>query len=247
MSIEPEWLYLIPIAFLAGLLRGYTGFGFAAVAVVGLNLFMVPQQSVPVVLGIDILCGLPLLRQAFRDADFATFKLLVFGALLGIPIGLGLILLVPSEVLKLGICLLILVVCMLLAINIRFRGTDKSFTKFGFGIFSGAATAGSSVGGPVIVCYMLSSSLNSAKQRGTMILFFIISQTIALMSLFGGGLFNFTVVKLILLLILPTLLAVWIGQCLFNRYQPRSFKPIALPIMVAVSLLGIFASIRVLT
>jgi len=246
LSIEPTWLFLIPVVFLAGLVRGYTGFGFAAVAVIGLNLFLVPQLSVPIVLGLDVLCSALLMKQARRDADIPTFKLLALGAVVGIPIGLCLILLLPSEILKLGICLLILSICLLLALDIRFKGTDKAFTKFTFGVLAGAGTSGSSVGGPMIVCYMISSSLSSAKQRGTMILFFVISESIALIALFASGLLDIDVVKLTLMLLLPTLCAVKVGQWLFNRYQPSSFKPIALPIMVIVALLGIFVSIKAL-
>lgn len=163
--IESVWIYLVPMVVLAGLVRGYIGFGFAAIAVVGMNLFLTPQQSVPVVLGLDLLCSAPLLRQALKQADIPTFKLLTLGSVIGIPLGLGLLLLVPSEQLKLGICVLILVISLLLALDVRFKGTDTLAGKLGFGILAGAGTSGSSVGGPIIVSYMLSSSLTSTRRQ----------------------------------------------------------------------------------
>ncbi len=241
---ESVWIYLVPMVVVAGLVRGYTGFGFASVAIVGMNLFLDPQQSVPVILSLDILCSAPLLRQAVHQGDVPTFRLLTLGSLLGIPIGLGLLLLIPSEPLKLGICVLILLVCLLLALNIRFQGTDKLSTRLGFGVVAGTATAASSVGGPIIVSYMLSSSLNPTAQRGTMIMFFVVSELLALGALFSSGLVGIAVLQLTAILLLPTLLAVRGGQYLFNYRPPASFKYLALPTMVMVAFLGISASYR---
>ena len=241
--IESVWIYLAPMVVLAGLVRGYIGFGFAAIAVVGMNLFLTPQQSVPVVLGLDLLCSAPLLTQALKQADIPTFKLLTLGSVIGIPLGLGLLLLVPSEQLKLGICVLILVISLLLALDVRFKGTDTLAGKLSFGILAGAGTSGSSVGGPIIVSYMLSSSLTSATQRATMILFFVVSEIVALGALFSSGLIGWDIVKLTMILLIPTLIAVRIGQWLFNKRQPHSFKPTALPIMVMVALLGISSAV----
>jgi uncharacterized membrane protein YfcA len=237
------WI-LVPAVALAGLLRGYTGFGFAAVAVVGMNLFLTPQQSIPVILGLDLLCSFPLWHQAVRQADMPTFKFLALGSLLGTPLGLWLLLLIPSEVLKLVICVSILVLCLLLAMNIRFRGTDKVAVKLGCGVLAGAATSGSSVGGPMVVCYMLSSALSPMTQRATMILFFVVSELIAMAAMFISGLVGVEVLTLVLILLFPTLLAVRGGQWLFNRYPPSSFKRFALPIMTLVALLGVSAAMK---
>lgn len=242
--IESVWIYLVPMVVLAGLVRGYTGFGFASVAVVGMNLFLDPQQSVPVILCLDVLCSAPLLQQAVRQGDMPTFKSLTLGSLLGIPLGVGLLLLVESELLKFGICILILFVCLLLAFDVRFQGTQRLSTKLGFGIFAGAATAASSVGGPIVVSYMLSSPLSATAQRGTMIMFFVVSELIALGALYSSGLINTDVLKLTLILLLPTLIAVRGGQWLFNYCPPHSFKYFALPTMVMVASLGISASFR---
>ena len=51
--MEQIWL-TIPVVIFAGIVRGFSGFGFAAIAVVGLNFFLEPQQSVAVVLSLDI-------------------------------------------------------------------------------------------------------------------------------------------------------------------------------------------------
>ena len=239
--MEQMWL-AIPIVIFAGVVRGFSGFGFAAIAVVGLNFFLEPQQSVAVVLSLDIICSVNLWRAAFKQAELTTLKRLIFGSVLGIPLGYCFLLLIPAEILKLMICLSILGLSLLLFSEFKPFNADKTSTKIGFGLASGAGTASASVGGPMILYYMLSSNLSTSSQRATMILFFLASELLALIGLITGGVVDSSLPKTILILVIPTLIAVHFGQHLFNRRPPQSLKSFALPVMIAVALLGIINS-----
>tara|TARA_R110001583_G_scaffold1583_3_gene12323 strand:- start:2593 stop:3327 length:735 start_codon:yes stop_codon:yes gene_type:complete len=239
--MEQIWL-VIPVVIFAGIVRGFSGFGFAAIAVVGLNFFLLPQQSVILVLSLDLICSLNLWRAALKQADFHTLKRLIVGSLLGIPIGYCFLLLIPAEIIKIMICLIILGLCFLLLSTFRPFNADKVATKIGFGLASGAGTASASVGGPMIVYYMLSSSLSTSTQRATMILFFIVSELLALSTLVIGGVADSTLPQAFLVLIIPTLIAVQIGQFLFHRKPPQSLKSFALPVMISMALLGLINS-----
>lgn len=232
---------MVPIVMLAALVRGFSGFGFAAIAVIGMNLFFTPQQSVPVILSLDLLCSVNLWKQARQQANYPILKKLIAGSLIGIPLGLGLLLLLPAELLKLAICLFILLFSLFLACNMRLPHMDKPLAPGLFGFLSGAGTASASVGGPMVVAYMLSSPLNPQQQRATMILFFIVSELLSVGGLLATGIFSWQSLSHIAVLLIPTMLAVRLGQYLFNRWPPRSFKHIALPVMITVSLLGVNA------
>ncbi|MFT7053978.1 MAG: putative membrane protein YfcA [Psychromonas sp.] len=236
--MEQIW-YVMPVVIFAAVVRGYSGFGFAVISVVGLNFFFEPQQSVAIVLSLDLICSLNLWKQAVKQADFPALKKLIFGSILGIPIGYCFLLWLPAETLKLLICFGILALAVLLFSSFRPFDADKTTTKVGFGVASGAGTASASIGGPMIVYYMLSSNLTTSAQRATMILFFIASEALAVSTLITGGLVDETLPKALLILIIPTTIAVYYGQYLFNRRPPQSLKSFALPIMVVVALLGI--------
>ena len=79
--------WVIPVVVFAGVVRGYSGFGFAVISVIGLNFFLEPKQSVAVVLSLDLICSINLLKKAINQANFETLKKLTIGSLLGIPIG----------------------------------------------------------------------------------------------------------------------------------------------------------------
>ena len=243
--MEQIWL-TIPVVIFAGVVRGFSGFGFAAIAVVGLNFFLEPQQSVAVVLSLDLICSINLWQSARKQADFKTLKKLIVGALLGIPLGYCFLLLIPAETLKLLICLSILGLSLLLLSEFKPFDADKLRTKIGFGLASGAGTASASVGGPMIVYYMLSSNLSTSSQRATMILFFITSELLALSTLIVGGAVDNTLPRALLILVIPTLIAVHYGQVLFNRKPPQSLKSFALPVMIVVATLGIINSSLIL-
>jgi uncharacterized membrane protein YfcA len=241
--LEISWI-VIPVSILAGIVRGYSGFGFAAVAVVGFNTVLNPQQSIPVILALDVLCSVGLWQQARQQSDYKTFRVLTIGAFVGIPFGLLFLLLIPENILKLIICLFIFFFALLLLFDLKIKSADKLSVKFGFGLGSGIGTASASIGGPVIVSYMLASTLSASAQRATMILFFIVSETVALCVLLFSGLMGQQEFILLLVLILPTLIAVRIGQSLFNAYPPKSLKHFALPVMALVAVLGLGTSIN---
>ena len=243
--MEHIWL-TIPVLMFAGMVRGFSGFGFAAIAIVGVNLVLEPRQSVAIVLALDIICSLSLLRTAILQADLKTLKKLVIGSLLGIPIGYCFLLIIPAEILKFLICFTILTLSLLLFAEFKPFNADKTTTKISFGLAAGAGTASASVGGPMIVYYMLSSNLTTSSQRATMILFFIISELVALITLAAGGMVDSTVPKAVLILLIPTLISVRYGQALFQRKPPKSLKSFALPVIISVALFGIINSSLIL-
>ena len=75
-----------------------------------------------------------------------------------------------------------------------------------------------------------------------MILFFITSELLAICTLIIGGTVDSTVLKGVLILILPTIIAVQYGQVLFKKKPPQSLKSFALPVMMVVATLGIINS-----
>lgn len=237
-------VYLVPIVFFAGIVRGYAGFGFAVIAVIGLNLFLDPIKSVPIVLALDFICSISLIREATKHADKKTFRILASGSILGIPIGLLLLYLLPAIWLKLAICSFVLILVMLLIKKAKPSQNDSFGKKLLTGVASGVGTSSASIGGPMILYYILSSPLNVRAQRATMILFFIVSELVALIGLGLSQSSSNEVYLAIACLLVPTMIGVKIGQFFFNKRPPTSFKSISLPLMVLVAVVGFSQAFR---
>ncbi len=100
--------------FLAGIIRGYSGFGFAMVAVTSISLVLPPIHVVPLVLILEVLASIKLVPQVWKDIDWHSLRWLLAGSLLATPIGVYLLANVPAEPMRISISLMVLVAAMLL-------------------------------------------------------------------------------------------------------------------------------------
>ena len=102
------------VVFAAGIVRGFSGFGFSALCVAGLSLFAPPAQVVPPIFMLEVLASISLLRGALKDADWPWLSWLVLGNALFIPLGILVLAFVPETPLRLLIGALLLLAAVLL-------------------------------------------------------------------------------------------------------------------------------------
>ncbi len=101
-ALTPK-LVLLSIAsiFVAAVLRGFTGFGFALAAVPLLGLFMAPTEAVPVAIGLQLAGSLLDFRTASRSCDWPSLRWLMIGALIGSPLGTLILTEIPAAISRL--------------------------------------------------------------------------------------------------------------------------------------------------
>ena len=87
MNPELSWALSAGCVLVAAIVRGLTGFGFAAIAVVGLAMLGSLQQAVPLVLFLEVASSVMLLRSAWREADYRLLKRLLLASACGVPCG----------------------------------------------------------------------------------------------------------------------------------------------------------------
>jgi len=244
--INPDLGWALLLILGASMVRGYTGFGFAAIAITGLNLIWPPQISVPVILLLDMIGSLGLLRSAWPEADRGLTGRLASGALNGIPLGLTLLIQLPETVLKLAINSGVLILTLILLLRPRKAALEYPWLTRIAGGISGAFTAAASVGGLPIVCYLMSTPLDARAQRASMVIFLAASDVVVLALMIPGGLLGLHLLLPMLLLLVPTLLGVHLGKIAFQHFRPKSFHPVALPILTALSVSGLWLGLRTL-
>lgn len=230
------------LVFIAALVRGYTGFGFAAIAISGLSLIWPAQVSVPVILIIDLLGSVGMLASAWQFADRTLLKNLSIGALIGLPIGLTILIQVPDSILKfaIGSAILAMTLWILFARNMSLAIAEWH-TRIVGGV-SGAFSAAASVGGLPIVCFLLMTAHVAQVQRATMVIFLSATDLISVGLIAASGVISSALLQPTLLLLIPTLVGVQCGQWFFQRKPPQSFRPIALPVLMLLSSISIYYS-----
>ena len=227
------------MAFGAGVVRGYSGFGFAMILTLGLLPSLAPTQVIPVVLMLDLLCSVSLWAGAFKTFHPQVGGRLVLGMWLAVPLGVLALARLPEQWMApvaAGLCLL-----GGLLVLIRPRGNQPAAPlpvrwALPAGLASGLATAMASAGGPPLVVYLLRSGLSAAQVRGTAIGFFAVSSASALLVLALLNVMNLEHLHLATALLLPSLAGNVLGQWLFRR------KPMALQRVIGVLLIVLAAA-----
>ncbi|MGJ8646903.1 MAG: sulfite exporter TauE/SafE family protein [Marinomonas colpomeniae] len=238
----PHLELAILLVFIAALVRGYTGFGFAAIAISGLSLIWPAQISVPVILILDLIGSIGLLKNAWKHADRKLLKNLGIGAIVGIPVGLLILIEVPDPILKFSISVSILIMAFwLLRSHIPNLSPSNWLTQM-IGSLSGGFTAAASVGGLPVVCYLLMTAHAAQIQRATLVIFLSTTDLVSVGLMAASDVISFALLQPVLLLLVPCLIGVQCGQWLFNRKPPQSFRPIALPVLIVLSTISLYYS-----
>lgn len=170
----------LAIVFAAGVVRGFAGFGFSALCVAGLSLFMPPQQVVPAIFLLEVLASLTLLKEAWRDADTRWLGWLVLGNALCIPLGVALLAFLPETPLRLCIGALLLMAAVLLRSGFSAGLEPSSGVRLATGLVSGFVNGVAAIGGIAVAVLMSTTSLAPAVMRATMIALFLFTDLYAL-------------------------------------------------------------------
>ncbi|MGR5419990.1 sulfite exporter TauE/SafE family protein [Vibrio campbellii] len=219
---------------LAGLIRGYTGFGFSGLVIVALSIFYPVADLVPAILLVDLFISLPLVATCWKQADFTILTPLLWATMLGIPFGLGLLYALSDELLK------VLVPSTILTLAFLSRHPSLviqklSQSKLLCGFTSGWTTSAVSSGGTPVVMYMRQQALSNTVKRASLICYFFLVNCLAV-----GG--NYTITKQWAMLpsnpviyVLIAFLSALAGRRLFIYKDFESIHEVAFYLLLTVS------------
>jgi len=230
---------LAAIAFVAGLVRGFSGFALSAMVMASAVLILPPVQLIPVCWVLEMTASALMLRGGWADADRAVTFGLVGGAALGVPMGLALTtsIDVATSTLVALVVILVLAATQLARLRMPFLATRPGL--YGSGLLSGIATGLAGVGGMVVAVYVLASNSPARQMRGSLVLYLLASSVITLFMLLGFGLMTGTALARGLALALPVALGVVGGKLLFTpRFEPF-YRSFCLSLLIGLATLGL--------
>ncbi len=241
MNPELSWALSAGCVLVAAIVRGLTGFGFAAIAVVGLAMLGSLQQAVPLVLFLEVASSVMLLRSAWREADYRLLKRLLLASACGVPCGVLLLTSIDSGGLAVGVYLLVGLLAILGLTRIRLPLGEGRTGAWLVGASSGALIAAFSIGGPLVVAWLSHCGLRAHALRATLIMFFFVVDIAALGGLAAASAIPADTGRQALLMVPALLLGLWLGQQLFARIQADQaarFTQWLLLVLAGVGLLG---------
>ncbi len=205
------------IVLIAAIIRGFSGFGFALVAVPLMSMIMPPSSFVPVIFGMQVIAVLPGLGQILQGAQWKQIVPLIPGGFIGTWGGLLILYRADPEVIGFVIALAVVIVAVFLLKGFRFqrhfRNTEIAF----IGLFAGLLNGSAGLPGPPVILAQLATPNTDTMVRSNLIIFFTILSIFGIISIIAGGNLNETHCYL-MAATAPFLIAgTWLGGRLFNN------------------------------
>lgn len=240
------------VSLLAGLVRGFAGFGFSAVVVAALAPFVNPGPLVAAVLLLEAAASLPQLRSVRRDADRRWLAALFAANAACIPIGVAALAWMPVGPLRVVVGSTLFAGAVTLRVLSGHAPRRSPALVAAAGIGSGLLNGLAASGGVWAAMWMASAGLEPRRLRATMIAYL---PGVALYALAwaatlswagrgsGRALLGDEAWTWAALLAPGMLLGLWMGGRRFDRSDPTRLRRRMLDLLIAVTALGLTSTL----
>ncbi len=225
-------------SFLAGLARGFSGFGAAMVFVPIAAAALGPVTAMPVLLIADVITSSPLIARAFRECSWPDVRKVAVGALIGLPIGNQILTASNPVTVRWAVTVLIFGSLVLMLSGWRYPGPQSPAVGAGVGVVSGLMSGLAQIGGPPVVMYWLSADGQVSKTRANLIAYFAILMWLALTIFALKGLLPGKVFWLAAAAAPTYALGMYLGSAMFGFASPETFRRIAMALVALATVLG---------
>lgn len=241
-SVLADWRLLAAIlaTAVAGVMRGYSGFGTAVILAPVYSLLWGPRAGVPVMLLMELLVSLQLLPSAIKDADRRVVLPLGGAAALTTPLGAWILFTVDGEALRRFIGGFVLVFGMLLMSGWRYHGSRPLGLNIVIGTVAGLLKGSTGMSGPPVILYLLAGLEDARRHRANLIMFFATIAIVSVIVPILGGLVDVPALLRLGILLPVMALAVPLGARLFHVVPDRLYRPFAMGVLLVSGGLALF-------
>lgn len=233
--------------FLGGVLRGFTGFGFAVAAVPLLSLVIEPAEAVAIVALLQVAIGLTDIGDAWRKTDWPSLVPVAGAMAVATPLGFSLLLVLSGAGARLLIALTLILATVLILSGWRFRERPSRSVAVGVGLLSGIFNGLAAMPGPPVVAYYLGQRLDAARTRATLIVYFLMTATLALGAAVLSGLIGYREIAAAIIGF-PLLFAGGkIGERLFRQVGDGGYRRVATAALATLAAIVLLRAILDLT
>ena len=228
IALDARFAIMMLVVFLAGIVRGFTGFGSALLAVPALAFIYGPVQAVVIEVLIEVPVCLGLLPTAIKHAERRTILPMIAMFMVFVPVGAVLLIVIDPDLVKILISLFVLFAIVLIWQQKRVTQVMSPKANYLVGALSGTTQGLTGMAGPLFVTALIARGDGSVRTRANIsalacgIIFFSVISFVVL---------DLITAELALYAALATpgiLLGVWVGSMLFRTYGGLRLREIIL-------------------
>lgn len=225
------------VLFLATLISSVFGFGSALVAMPLLTLVLGLPTALPLLGLAGPVASVLVTGTSWSSVQVSASSRLLMGSLLGIPLGVWLVQVLPNQGLVRGLGGLMIAFALYRLAQIKLPTLTQPVWAYPFGFVAGVLGAAYNTNGPPVVIYGNLSHWPPQKFRATLNSYFFPSGLVILVSHALGGLWTREVFWLFGLSLPGILVAVWLGEQINRRLPVHKFDRWVFALMIGLGLL----------
>lgn len=230
---------IVAIALIAGLARGFSGFGAALIFVPLASSVIGPKVAAPLLLVVDGVMAGGFVPGAWRLADKTNVFVMALGALVGVPLGTYALAHLDPLTIRWSIIAVVVALLLLLMSGWRYHGRPRAYFTVAVGTISGIFSGAAQVGGPPVVAYWLGGAISGNTVRANIILYFAVSSAITAASYLWGGLITVPIVAMAAVAAPAYGAGLWLGAHIFGIASEQTFRRLCFGLIALSALIGL--------
>lgn len=231
--------YVLTAVLLAGVVRGYSGFGFSALVMLSGSLVVAPARLLPVVLMLEIAASACMIPATLEAVDWRRLAWLLAGIAVSTPAGVYLLATLPEDVTRLVVSGLVLAAAIAIAAGLSLPDRGGRALPVSTGLVAGGANGAAGVGGLVVVAMLLSTRVAVATTRATLVALIFATDVLAVGAATWQGLVGPSTLLAFGVLALPLVAGIALGGRLFLGTTPARFRRFVLGVLILLALAGV--------
>jgi uncharacterized protein len=239
IDMDLNLLFALATVVMAGVVRGFSGFGSALVMAPLLSLLYGPTMGVVITAILEMVAVLQLLPAAVREADWRSLTPMVVAAVLTIPLGAWILVTVEADTMRRVIAAIVLVAVAALATGWQYRGKAGLVMSGATGILCGIIGGATAMGGPPAAIFYLGSQRNVGSVRGNLIGFFTVTAVFELLNYGLHGIITLESLARSALLTPVYIAALWLGSRMFTVASETLFRRVALVVLACIGVVAL--------
>jgi hypothetical protein len=235
---EHRFYAAIGVSILAGLVRGFSGFGAALIFVPLMSALYDPHTAAGTFMLIDFAVGIAVLPSVWHEANWREVFPLAAAAVVAAQFGALILIYADPTALRWGIVAVVLTLLAVLVSGWRYHGKPVLPVTLGVGALAGTLGGAIQIVGPPVIVYWLGSASTVAVVRANLTAFFSVFAFALFVTYSARGLLLAQVITLALVLGPVQILALYAGTRFFHLASAETYRRIAYLIVATAALVS---------
>ncbi|GKY87839.1 sulfite exporter TauE/SafE family protein [Sinisalibacter aestuarii] len=235
----PGLVWLALTFLVAGLVRGFTGFGTALIFMPVGALFLPVSDAIALVMISGMITWPLIVPRALREADKREVTVLAVAAVALAPLGVWVLGWADRELLRWGVAAAAALTLAALISGWRYQGRVRPAGLVLIGAAAGVLGGTTGLTGPPVILFYLAGQLGAAVVRANTILFLALLDLGIVANLVLQGRLGWSILPLAVLLALPYGAGIMSGQRLFHPERERAYRRLAYAVIGGAILTGL--------